>query len=203
MNISNNPTVPAANPVKTDKPAASKNSVPKESGKSEKVQKVIEEFEGVFMSMMIKQLRETDSGEGFFPGDHSDTYGGMFDMFMGQHLARGSQTGLESLFESTTAKNLQANAICERMHQAVGNSLRVLRQFNPPAGAHTPIAMLDTALANAMYATRVTFQASILTTPGAMAFHRDMVMNVPFMADLNLIQQHRQQISNREEGVLV
>ena len=105
MNISNNPTVPAANPVKTDKPAASKNSVPKESGKSEKVQKVIEEFEGVFMSMMIKQLRETDSGEGFFPGDHSDTYGGMFDMFMGKHLAQGAQTGLETLFESATAKS--------------------------------------------------------------------------------------------------
>ncbi len=105
MIISNNPTVPAANSVKTDKPAASKSSVPKDSGKSEKVQKVIEEFEGVFMSMMIKQLRETDSGEGFFPGDHSDTYGGMFDMFMGKHLARGAQTGLESLFESATAKS--------------------------------------------------------------------------------------------------
>ena len=104
MDISNIPTVPAANSVKTDKPAASKNSVPKDSEKSEKVRKVIEEFEGVFMSMMIKQLRETSNGEGFFPGDHSDTYGGMFDMFMGQHLARGSQTGLESLFESTSAK---------------------------------------------------------------------------------------------------
>jgi Rod binding domain-containing protein len=105
MNISNNPTVPEASSVKTDKPAASKNSVLKDSEKSEKVRKVIEEFEGVFMSMMIKQLRETDSGEGFFPGDHSDTYGGMFDMFMGQHLARGAQTGLETLFESATAKS--------------------------------------------------------------------------------------------------
>lgn len=105
MNISNNPGMPAAESVKTDKPAASKNSTLKDSEKSEKVRKVIEEFEGVFMSMMIKQLRETENGEGFFPGDHSDTYGGMFDMFMGQHLARGSQTGLEKLFESTTAKN--------------------------------------------------------------------------------------------------
>ena len=95
MNISNNPALAAPDAVKTDKAAASKNSV----------LKVIEEFEGVFMSMMIKQLRETNNGDGFFPGDHSDTYGGMFDMFMGQHLARGSQTGLESLFESTSAKN--------------------------------------------------------------------------------------------------
>ena len=105
MTISNIPTVPAAETVKTDKSAASKNSVLKDSEKSEKVRKVIEEFEGVFMSMMIKQLRETDSGEGFFPGDQSDTYGGMFDMFMGQHLARGAQTGLETLFESATAKS--------------------------------------------------------------------------------------------------
>jgi Rod binding domain-containing protein len=116
MNISNNPAFPEGSParfgqnsVKTDKLTASGNNVQKNSEESEKVQKVIEEFEGVFMSMMIKQLRETDSGEGFFPGDHSDTYGGMFDMFMGQHLARGSQTGLESLFESTTARNQLAD----------------------------------------------------------------------------------------------
>ena len=94
----------------------------------------------------------------------------------------------------TTTKNPQSNAICERMHQTVGNSLRVLRQFNPPAGAQTPQALLDTALANAMYATRATYHASLKTTPGAMAFHRDMVMNVPFIADLNLIQQHRQHL---------
>ena len=119
MNISNNPTAPVANPVKTDKPAASKNSVLKDSEKSEKVRKVIEEFEGVFMSMMIKQLRETDSGEGFFPGDHSDTYGGMFDMFMGKHLAQGAQTGLETLFESVTAKSQLEDYIDRRqtVHQ--------------------------------------------------------------------------------------
>ena len=97
--------------------------------------------------------------------------------------------------QSITAKNPQANAICERMHQTVGNSLRVLRHFHPPDGAHyTPQALLDTALANAMYATRASYSASLKTTPGALAFHRDMVMNVPFVADLNLIQQHRQQL---------
>jgi hypothetical protein len=94
----------------------------------------------------------------------------------------------------TTSKNPQANSICERMHQTVGNSLRVLRHFNPPAGAQTPEALLDTALANAMYATRASYSATLMTTPGAMAFHRDMVMNVPFMADLQLIQQHRQHL---------
>jgi len=55
------------------------------------------------MSMMIKQLRESGSGEGLFPGDASDTYGGMFDSFMGDHLAQSSETGLEELFRSPAA----------------------------------------------------------------------------------------------------
>ena len=33
-----------------------------------------------------------------------------------------------------TAKNPQANAVCERMHQAVGNTLRVLAHLRPSAG---------------------------------------------------------------------
>jgi transposase InsO family protein len=34
--------------------------------------------------------------------------------------------------QPTTVKNPQANAICKRMHQAVGNSLRMLQQWTPP-----------------------------------------------------------------------
>ena len=55
------------------------------------------------MSMMIKQLRETGTGEGFFPGDASDTYGGMFDMFMGDHLAKSTDIGIDRLFSSSAA----------------------------------------------------------------------------------------------------
>lgn len=128
MNISNNPTTPAVDSVKTDKPAASRNSVLKDSQKSEKVRKVIEEFEGVFMSMMIKQLRETDNGEGFFPGDHSDTYGGMFDMYMGNHLARGAQTGLETLFESATATRQLEDYVDRR--QTVHQRSKGIEEYN-------------------------------------------------------------------------
>jgi hypothetical protein len=31
-----------------------------------------------------------------------------------------------------TTINPQSNAICERMHQIVGNSLRILRNWHPP-----------------------------------------------------------------------
>ena len=95
----------------------------------------------------------------------------------------------------TTTKNPQSNAICERMHQSVGNSLRILRDWRPPLQELIPAQQLvDNALANAMYATRASYSGSVKTTPGALAFHRDMVMNIPLLADLTLIQQNRQQM---------
>jgi hypothetical protein len=94
----------------------------------------------------------------------------------------------------TTTKNPQANAICELMHQSVSNSLRVLKQWNPPAGLNSRHALVDAALANAMYATRASYHSGLKTTPGALAFHGDMVMSIPLMSDLMLIQQNRQQL---------
>jgi hypothetical protein len=94
----------------------------------------------------------------------------------------------------TTVKNPQANAICERMHQAVGNSLRVLRQWTPPNHLDDAHLLVDTALANAMYATRATFHSGLMTTPGALSFGRDMVMNIPLIADLTLIRANRQRL---------
>jgi len=74
-----------------------------QSEKSAKARAAVEKFEGLFMSMIIKQLRETSFGEGLFPNDSSDTYGGMFDMFMGDHLAKSADLGIERLFRSSAA----------------------------------------------------------------------------------------------------
>jgi hypothetical protein len=90
----------------------------------------------------------------------------------------------------TTTKNPQANAICKQMHQSVGNSLRVLWQWNPPAGLNNTHALVDAALANAIYATRASFHSGLQATPGQLAFHHDMVMNIPLMSDLMLVQQN-------------
>jgi hypothetical protein len=45
-----------------------------------------------------------------------------------------------------------------------------------------------------MYVMRASFHSGISITPGAMAFHHDMVLNIPFVADLNLIQENQQQL---------
>jgi Integrase core domain len=96
--------------------------------------------------------------------------------------------------QPTTVKNLQANAICKLMHQVVGNSLRVLRQWMPPNHLDDAHLLIDTALANAMYATCATFHSGLMTTPGALSFSCDMVMNIPLIADLTLLRANRQRL---------
>lgn len=58
------------------------------------------QFESLFVSMMLKEMRQTVSEDGLFAGDSSDTYGGLFDMFLGQHMAQGSPLGIGRLIES-------------------------------------------------------------------------------------------------------
>jgi Rod binding domain-containing protein len=54
------------------------------------------EFESVFLSLMLKEMRNTLDKEngGLFAGEGSDTFGGMFDMYMSQHLAKSQPLGL-------------------------------------------------------------------------------------------------------------
>jgi transposase InsO family protein len=93
-----------------------------------------------------------------------------------------------------TTKNPQANSICERMHQTIGNNLRAMVALNPPQGVETANQMVDTALANCLYATRAAFHSSLHGSPGSLAFGRDMVLDIPVIADWLTIQQHRQQL---------
>ncbi|GEM_PF-1657108 len=57
-------------------------------------EKVLQQFESVMLSMMLKQMRSSASEDGLFPGDKSDTLGGMFDTYMGDHLAESGGLGL-------------------------------------------------------------------------------------------------------------
>ena len=93
-----------------------------------------------------------------------------------------------------TTKNPQANSVCERVHQCVDNTLRILSSTQPPAGIQDAEHLVDTALATAMYATRCAYNTSISTTPGGLAFGRDMILNLPLYTDLQLLQENRQQL---------
>jgi hypothetical protein len=66
--------------------------------------------------------------------------------------------------------------------------------MDPPYGAENALQLVDTAIADAVYATRCTLHSALGTTPGALAFHRDMILNIPLVADLQQIQRRRQQL---------
>jgi hypothetical protein len=85
----------------------------------------------------------------------------------------------------------QSNAICERMHQTVTNVLRTLVHTNPPRNMTQARDILDDALATAMHAMQTTFATTLWSTPGAIAFARDMFLNMPLIADLQAIARTR------------
>ena len=81
----------------------------------------------------------------------------------------------------STSKNPQSNAICERMHQTVENVLRILVHSNPPKNMSSAKDIVDDALATAMHAMQTTVVTTLGSAPGALAFSRDMFLNVPLM----------------------
>jgi hypothetical protein len=70
------------------------------------------------------------------------------------------------------------------MHQAIGkNTLRILSpRMDPPCGSTSSKQLVDTAIANAVYVTRCTFNNAI--KPGGFAFGQDMILNIPLITDL-------------------
>lgn len=68
-----------------------------------KTKQAMSEFESLFVSTLIKQMRQSVDGDGLFPGDKSDSLGGLFDLFMGQHLAQAGGLGMsQALLKSYT-----------------------------------------------------------------------------------------------------
>jgi hypothetical protein len=96
--------------------------------------------------------------------------GGEFTGYPFQHLL---QRLVHIHRHPTSTKNPQANSVCERMHQTIGNSLRVLSTLNLPAGLQDTQQLVDTTIANAVFATRAAYNSSLRTTPGGMAFGRE------------------------------
>jgi len=91
-----------------------------------------------------------------------------------------------------SVRNPQANAICERMHQVVGNILRTLFHVNPPQNMGDARATTDYALSLASHALRSAVHRTLGLSPGAIVFRRDMLMDVPYVANFLLLRDKRQ-----------
>lgn len=52
------------------------------------------DFESLFLSLILKEMRQTLEPESLFAGDSGDIQGGMFDQFMSKHLTDAGGVGL-------------------------------------------------------------------------------------------------------------
>lgn len=57
------------------------------------------QVESLFVSLLLKEMRQSGSSEGLFPGDSSDTLGGLFDLYLGQFITESGGIGLSATVE--------------------------------------------------------------------------------------------------------
>ena len=72
----------------------------------------------------------------------------------------------------TTSRNPQADAICKRMHQTVGNVLRTLLHVNPPKNLGSARELIDEALSTAMHAMRASVHTTLGGSPGSLVLSK-------------------------------
>lgn len=93
----------------------------------------------------------------------------------------------------TSVKNPQANAVCERMHKTVQDMLNTTLRHEHQDVA-TVLELIDKCIASAIRALRAATHHTMQISPGAIVFHRDMMLPIPILADYNLLRQRRQAV---------
>lgn len=74
-------------------------------------QEAIREFESMFASLIIKELR--NSAKGLFEGDTTDSLGALFDQHMGQEMTKGGGLGVSSQLNRYLEIQQQAQSTTE------------------------------------------------------------------------------------------
>ena len=85
-------------------------------GAAADIEHVGQQFESLFVSLMIQQMRNSLE-QGLFGGEASDTYGGLFDQFMGEHLAASSPLGINLAVQESLQGYSNAEHIIEKYRQ--------------------------------------------------------------------------------------
>ena len=94
----------------------------------------------------------------------------------------------------TSIKNLQANAILERVHQVLMTMARTAELDMADTVEPSDVAYF---LTNAAWAIRSTYHTVLKASPGAAIFGRDMLFDIHFLADWNKIGEYRQRQTDR------
>jgi hypothetical protein len=93
----------------------------------------------------------------------------------------------------TSITNPQANAILERIHAVFTNMLRTAEL---DMAELVNASDVDIFLADAAWAIHSTHHTVLKASPGAAIFGRDMLFDIPFIADWKKIGEHRQRLTD-------
>ncbi len=93
-------------------------------------------------------------------------------------------------------REFTSNAVCERMHQTVGNILRTLLHGAPHQNIASAKEYVDEALSIAMHDMRAGILFTLGSSPGSLTYNRDMFLNIPLIADWHAITQRQEHLSN-------
>jgi len=67
------------------------------------IEKVANGLESVFFSMLCKEMRQTLEPGTLFGEDQGDVFGGLFDQFLGEHMAKGGPLGIAAMVRKQLA----------------------------------------------------------------------------------------------------
>jgi transposase InsO family protein len=93
-----------------------------------------------------------------------------------------------------TARNPQANAIVERIHQVTANMVRTFKLETNYLDVEDPWKGVLSATA---FAIRSTYHTTLKKSPGQLVFGRDMIFNISHVANWELIRQNKQKLIDR------
>ena len=96
-----------------------------------------------------------------------------------------------------TVRNPQANAICERVHEVIGNIIRTFELQSNYLDEDDPWKGILSATA---FAIRCTYHTTLHSTPGQLVFGRDMIFNIQHAANWDIIRQHKQKMINQNNA---
>lgn len=69
---------------------------------------VAQDFESVFASMLLKEMRQSLEPGTMFGEDSGDVYGGLFDRHFGEQLTKGNGLGMKKMVEESIIKMQRA-----------------------------------------------------------------------------------------------
>ena len=69
---------------------------------------VAQDFESVFASMLLKEMRHSLEPGTLFGEDSGDVYGGLFDRFIGEQMSKGKGLGMSRMVQDSIERLQQA-----------------------------------------------------------------------------------------------